>query len=108
MPTRAVSASSLVGDVLQASPSKMRGDIAERLAGAIITNKAIEGRLEVKTSSRGRPQVYQRITVASTSSDAASVSTVRRRSQELGTVGRTLTGGERGLRAQEAAGIKHL
>ena len=93
---------------LQVSPSKMRGDIADRLAGAIVTNKAIEGRLEVKTGSRGRPQVYQRITVSSTSSDAASVSTVRRRSQELGTVGRTLTGGETGLRAQEAAGIKRL
>ena len=107
-PVRAITTASLVGDVLQASPSKMCGDVAERLMSTIALSKTNEGRLEIKSTSRGRQQVFQRITVASTSSQAASATIIRRRSSELQSLSQTVCGGPTGARAQEVAGIKRL
>ena len=66
IPVRASTTASLVGDVLQASPSKMCGDVADRLMSTIALSKTNEGCLHIKSTSRGRPQVFQRITVVST------------------------------------------
>ena len=107
-PVRAITTVSLVGDVLQASPSKMCGDVADRLMSPIALSKTNEGRLEIKSTSQGRPQVFQRITVASTSSQAASATTIRRHSSELQPLSQTVCGGPTGARAQEVAGIKRL
>ena len=55
-PVRAITTASLVRDVLQTSPSKMCGNVADRLMSTIPLSKTNEGRLEIKSTSRGRPQ----------------------------------------------------
>ena len=107
-PIRTISATSSVSDVLQASPSKMCGDVADRLTSKLVTAKAESGQLEVKPICRGRPQIYQRVTAATTSSEEASLQTIRRRSLQLSTVNETVCGDSAGIRAQEVAGIKCL
>ena len=97
-------ASSLVGDVLQASPSKMRGDAADRLAGMIVTSITNEGWLEVKTSCRCRFQVYQTITDASTLSDAQQRQLYADGHRTV-TAFRSVYGRETGLQAQSSGYI---
>ena len=67
-PVRATATASLVGDVLQATPSKTWGDVADMLMSPIALSKISKGRLEIKTISRGRPQVFHRIMVAASTS----------------------------------------
>ena len=67
-PVRATTTASLVGDVLLASPSKTCGDVADRLMIPITLSKTSEARLEIKTTSRGRPQVFHRIMLAASTS----------------------------------------
>ena len=100
-PVRAITTASLVGDVLQASPSKMCGDVADRRMSIIALSKTNEGSLEIKSTSRATRQVFQRITVASTSSQAASATTIRRRSSKLQSLSQTVCGGPTGARARE-------
>ena len=57
-PIRVVNMRSSVAEVLSASPSKLRGDISERLTGHLVTAKADSGRLEVKTGCQGQPVVF--------------------------------------------------
>ena len=99
---------SSVAEVLSASPSKLRRDISEQLAGHLVTAKADSGRFEVKTGCRGQLVVFQRITSSRISSNIASTETVRRRSKELEQVTCYISGGSDGVRVQEVAGLKRL
>ena len=47
----AITTASLVDDVLQASPSKMCGGVADRLMSTIALSKANEKRLEIKSTT---------------------------------------------------------
>ena len=74
----------------------------------IALSKGSEERPEIKSTIRGRPQDFQCISVASTSSDAASATIICRQSTVLQSLSQTVCGGPTGARAQEVAGIKQL
>ena len=107
-PVRAVRPTSTVADVLTASPSKLQGNVAEQLTGHLVKSSVHDGKLEVKTCSRGRPQIFTRTTACSVPSDQASASTIRRRASELERVEEFVSGGASGVRAQEVAGLRRL
>ena len=58
-PVMAITTASLVDDVLQASPSKMCGDVADRLMSTIALSKANDGRLEIKSTTSNLDQTCQ-------------------------------------------------
>ena len=105
---RTVRPSSTAAEILLASPSKLRGNVADKLVGHLVQAKAKDGKLVVQASSRGRPQVYTRTTSSTVPSDCASRSTDRRRSSELRDVQLVMCGGEKGVRSQEVAGLKRM
>ena len=107
-PIRTVRQSSTVEDVLSASPSKLCGNVADRLTGHLVAARVHDGRLEVRTASHGKPQVYQRAVVSNVPSDRAADTTLRRRSSELTRHAETVCGGVAGARAQEVAGLQRL
>eukprot|EP00117_Sycon_ciliatum_P031872 scpid34853/ scgid24846/ E3 ubiquitin-protein ligase NRDP1; RING finger protein 41 len=107
-PIRTVNPSATVEDILTASPSKLQGNVADRLTHHLIQCKSDGGRLEVKPGSRGRSLVFQKVTLSTTPSNEASASTIRRRSAELTTINHEVCGGSAGARAQEVAGLKRL
>ena len=73
-----------------------------------MSGKASEGRLEVKSSSRGKPQVYMRTTADSISSADTSARTIRKRSLELERVQVSVYGGAEGVHAHEVADLKRM
>ena len=105
---RTVRPSSTAAEILLASPSKLRGNVADKLVGHLVQAKAEDGKLVVQASSRGQPQVYTRTMSSTVPSDCASSSTVRRRSFELRDVQLAVCGGEKGVRSQEVAGLKRM
>ena len=107
-PIRTTNPKATVEEVLTASPSKLKGNVAGKLMSHLVMARAEEGRVEVKTSSRGKPQVYERITTALVPSDEASARTVRRRSSELHHVAELVGGGAAGAKAQEVAQLRQL
>ncbi|XP_065188622.1 uncharacterized protein LOC135819357 [Sycon ciliatum] len=109
-PVRSVRPSSAVADVLTASPSKLKGNIATNLTARLVTARVEEGRLEVKTGDggRGKPQVYQLTPEGSVPSTEASASTLRRREAELTRIAESVCGGSDGARVQMIAGLKRL
>eukprot|EP00117_Sycon_ciliatum_P027581 scpid72119/ scgid22373/ len=107
-PIRTVRPHTTVQEVMTASPSKLRGNVAEQLTAHLVSCKVHDGKLEVNPGRHGRPQVYMRTTKASVTSDRASSRTLRRRSTELVEVERSVCGGETGARAQQVAGLKRL
>ncbi|XP_065192129.1 uncharacterized protein LOC135823213 [Sycon ciliatum] len=106
--TRPVTKSATIAQVLDASPSKLRGDTADRLLGHLVSARSDSGKLEVKQSERGRPQVYQRLTFADTSSEAASERTKRRRTAELRSLTESVCGGSAGASAQTVAILRRM
>eukprot|EP00117_Sycon_ciliatum_P031026 scpid26618/ scgid24343/ E3 ubiquitin-protein ligase NRDP1; RING finger protein 41 len=82
-PIRTATKAATVEEILAASPSKLRGDVSDRLTCHLVSAKAEDGRLEVKTSSQGRPQVFMRTTVGSKQPEEASARTLKRRSLEM-------------------------
>ena len=95
-------------EVLTASPSKICGNVADALMGHMVKVKAIDGILEVKSGSRGKPQTFTRISASNVPSNLASTSTLRRRSAEIERVSQLISGSDDGVRAQEVAGLKRL
>ena len=108
-PIKAVRMTSKVADVLAASPSKLHGNVSERLTGHLVKAMADGNKLEVKTSSRGQPLVFHRLTKTRVASDQASAETVRRRSLEISQLQQDLSGGTtEATRVQEVAGLKKI
>ena len=91
-----------------ALPRKLRGDVGDRVASHIVLSRVIDGKLEIKSGCRGKPQVFETRTQAQTPSDKASNTTQRRRSSEIQQVTEGISGGEGGARAQEVAGLRRL
>ena len=109
-PIRAVRPSSTVAEVLTASPSKLKGNVAANLTSRLVTARAEQGRLEVKTSDQGRghAQVYQLTSTSLVPSTEASISTLKRRESELTRIAESVCGGSAGARVQLVAGLKRL
>ena len=107
-PIRTVRPQSTVEDILTASPSKLAGNVAGCLTSHLVAARAQDGRLEVRTGTYGKPQVYHWTTASSVSSDDAGSSTLRRRSSELARQAELVCGGATGARAQAVAGLKRL
>ena len=107
-PIRTVRPQSNVEDTLTASPSKLAGNVAGCLTSHLVAARAQDGRLEVRTGTYGKPQVYHRTIASSVSSDDAGSSTLRRRSSELARQADLVCGGATGARAQAVAGLKRL
>ena len=109
-PIRSVRPSSTVAEVLSASPSKLKGNVATNLTARLVTARAEGGRLEVKTGEggRGKPQVYQLTPECSVPSTDASASTLKRRAAELTRIAESVCGGSDGARVQMIAGLKRL
>ena len=98
-----------MSDVLSASPSKLKGNVSERLASHLMKSLTDGDKLEVKTTCRGQPIVFRRTTATRTPSHQASSETVRRRSAELSAHQLDLSGGTaQSARHQEVAGLKRL
>ena len=104
----ALHGSSTVSDVLQASPSKLKGDTADKLMAHLVKAKAVDGKLQVKSSQRGRPQVYIRTTMGEVSSQEASDRTKRRRRSELKSCSESVCVGGDGARAQAVSTLRTL
>ena len=109
-PIRSRRPSSTVAEVLSASPSKLKGNVATNLTARLVTARAEGGRLEVKTGEggRGKPQVYQLTPECSVPSTDASASTLKRRAAELTRIAESVCGGSDGARVQMIAGLKRL
>lgn len=105
---RTVRPSSTAAEILSASPSKLRGNVAEKLVGQLVKAHTHGDRLEVKTGERGRPQVFERTTAGTVSSSIASRTTLRRREAELEQRSRTVCVDDSGVRAQDIAGLRRL
>ena len=104
---RTVQPSSTAAEILLASPSQLRGNVADKPVGHLVQTKAEDGKLVVQASSRGQQQVHTR-TLSTVPSDCASSSTVCKRSSELRDVQFAVCGGEKGVRSQEVAGLKRM
>ena len=103
---RTVRPSSTATEILSASPSKLQGNVADRLVAHLVQAQMDGDKLEVKVGSRGRPLLLERMTTGSVSSSTASSWTVRRRESQLAQRGRIVCAGEDGLRSQEAAALR--
>jgi len=105
---RTVRPQSTVEEVIAASPTKLRGDVAERLTAHVISSREEEGRFEVRMGTHGKSQMFERATVANVPSDLAKKTTLRRRSSDLTRHLELVSGGEAGARAQLVAGLQRL
>ena len=101
---KTLSGSSSVSDVLQASPSKLYGDVGQRLTRHLINTQAEGGRMEIGTG--GRRQLWVRMTQGEASSESASSKTLQRRSQELQQARHIVCGGDKSAEAQAAADLR--
>eukprot|EP00117_Sycon_ciliatum_P016778 scpid42676/ scgid16057/ E3 ubiquitin-protein ligase NRDP1; RING finger protein 41 &gt; E3 ubiquitin-protein ligase NRDP1; RING finger protein 41 len=99
-----------VGDILNASPTKLRGSMSDVLTGHLVKTKADNGMLELR--GRGPSQTWKRTTVATVPSQDASARTVRRRRRSQAELKHTRTlmcGSSEGfVIAQQAASISHM
>ena len=77
--THTVTKATQVGDILNASPTKLRGSISDVLTGHLVKTKADNGMLELR--GRGPSQTWKRTTVAVPSQDASARTVRRGRSQ---------------------------
>ena len=99
--------SSKVDDILSASPSKLRGNIGQRIAIHTVKSNTEEGFAQLQ-GSRRKPLVLTAVASASVSSDLASPRTISRRKVSLGKIEERVCGGMDGARAQQVAGLKRL
>ena len=107
-PIRSVRGSSIVEDILSASPSKLQGNKAEELKGCLVHATMSDGMVEVRKSSRGKARLFMQTTKSAVSSDQASATTVRRRFSELKRMDELVSGSAEGARTQEIASLKRL
>ena len=106
-PVRAAMPSSKVDDILSASPSKLRGNIGQRIAIHTVKSNMEEGFAQLQ-GSRGKPLILTAVASAAVSSDPASPRTISRRKESLGKIEERVRGGMDGARAQQVAGLKRL
>jgi len=64
-PKRTVNPSDMASEMLMASPSKLQGDVGDRLAARYTLSRVEDGKLRIKTSCRGKPQLFERRTQGS-------------------------------------------
>ena len=103
---RTVRPSSTATEILSGSPSKLQGNVADRLVAHLVQAQMDGDKLEVKASSRGRLLRLERKTTGSVSSSTASSWTVRRRESQIAQRGGIVCASEDGLRSQEAAALR--
>ena len=103
-----VSMSTTVADVPTASPRKLPGDAAERLAIHLVTYKARDGILDIRLRGAGASQTLERITRGCVRSDTASKRTVQRWSSNIQKKKELICGSVTASQAQEAADFASL
>ncbi len=106
---RVVTPSTTVQDILTASPSKLRGDVAQRVASHLVGSQEDDGVLTLRTAAHGgKSQTWVRLTKARTGSNQATDRTLRRRSSEIEQVRDLVSGGPTGSSTQQADELRRL
>ena len=103
---RVVTPSTTVEDILTASPSKLQGDVALKVASHLVSAQQKEGVLEIRPGSHGKAQTWVRITKGQTPSDHAAGSTISQRTHEINQLRQLVSGGSVG--SQQADELRHL
>ena len=105
---RTVRPSSTATEIMSASPSKLQGNVADKLMSHLVNARMDGDKLRVKTGTHGRQLLLQRTTVGEVPSSSASTSTLRRREEQMVKSGKAVCVGDEGLRAQQVAGLRRL
>ena len=104
-----VTPSTTVQEILTASPSKLRGDVVQRVTTHLVQSQEEEGVLTLRSVTHGgKPQTWVRLTRAQTESNQASDRTLKRRSSEIAHVRDVICGGPSGSSAQHADELRRL
>ena len=106
-PIRAVGPSSRADDILSASPSKMKGNLGQRIGVHVIKSNMKDGFAELSTG-RGKPLTVAALPSPATSSDNCSVRIQNRRDELMRKVQEKVAGGADGARAQQVAGLQRM
>ena len=104
---RVVESTTTIGDMLSASPSKLRGKVFDKVLKHVVSTCDVDGKLEVRGGG-GSPAMYRKTTVARVASGACSSKTERRRSVLTDSVTRQVCGGEIGAVAHMAAKVRGM
>ena len=105
-PIRAVGPSSRAGDTLSASPSKMKGNLGQRIGVHVIKSNMKDGFAEL-SNGHGKPLTVAALPSPATSSDNWSVRTQSRRDELMRKV-QKVAGGADGARARQVAGLQRM
>ena len=106
---RVVSQSFSVGDVLNASPSKLRGNVCDQLTKHLVMSTAVGDRLELRnTGHGGRPIVWTRTPIPLVDSSVASDRSKRRRASQVRAFRSEISGGKEGSFAQSVHEFKGM
>lgn len=108
VPIRTVRPTSTVSDILNASPSKLKGDVARKLGNHYVMANVVDNKFETWRGSHGKPKIFTHTPAAGVSSCNASSRTIGRRNQGLDKIQQQMSGGADGARAQQIAGLQRL